>query len=82
MTWSGERRPWAVEVLAETISENNTAPPRYQVGLGDDIRNDGRSTAVTEFTSSPFTHLPTARGVGLARISGEVESIFKELVVA
>jgi hypothetical protein len=42
----------AVEVLAETISENYRASPRYRAGLRDDIRKDGRSIEVTEFTSS------------------------------
>ncbi len=42
----------AVEVLAETISENDPASTCYQAGLRDDIRKDGRSTAVTEFMSS------------------------------
>ena len=42
----------AVDVLAETISENYPASPRYQAGLRDDIRNDGRSIAATEITSS------------------------------
>ena len=41
-----------VEVLAGTISENNPASPRYQAGLRDDIRKNGRSITVTEFTSS------------------------------
>jgi len=37
------------------------------------------SIAVTEFTSA-FSHLPTAaRGIGLARISREVESVLKKL---
>jgi hypothetical protein len=41
-----------VEVLAETISENYCAFPRYQAGLRDEIKKDGRSIAVMEFTSS------------------------------
>jgi hypothetical protein len=43
-----------VEVLAETIGENDPASPRYQAGLRDDIRTrkDGRSIAATEITSS------------------------------
>ena len=63
----------AVEVLAETISENDPASTCYQAGLRDDIRKDGRSITVTEFTSSILgdsSHLPTARGIGLARTSG------------
>jgi hypothetical protein len=71
-------------VLAETISKNDPASPRHKAGLPDDIRKDGQSIAATEFTFSILA-LPTAapaRGIGLAalaRISGEVESIFKEL---
>ena len=42
----------AVEVLAETINGNDPASPRYQAGLRNDIRNDGGSITVTEFTSS------------------------------
>jgi hypothetical protein len=53
--------------------------PRHQAGLRDDITKDRRSIAVTEFTVQLSSHLPTARGIGLARISGDVESIFKEL---
>jgi hypothetical protein len=45
----------AVEVLAETISENDPASQRYQAGLHDDIKKDGCSIAVTEFTSSILT---------------------------
>jgi hypothetical protein len=56
----------AVEVLAET-----TASPRYQAGLRDDIRKDGRSIAVVEFTSSILAHtVPTTHGIGLARTAG------------
>lgn len=73
----------AVLVLAETISENDPASLRYRAaGLQVDIRKDGRSITVTEFTSSipAFSHLPTgARGIRLARISREMESILKEL---
>jgi hypothetical protein len=36
-----------VEVLAETITKNDSASPRRQAGLRDDIRKDGRSIAVT-----------------------------------
>jgi hypothetical protein len=56
--------------------------PRHQAGLRDDIRKDRRSIAVTELTRThgpASLHLPTARGIDLVRISGEVESIFKEL---
>jgi hypothetical protein len=53
--------------------------PRHQAGLRDDITKDRRSIAVTEFTVQLSSHLPTARGIGLARISGDVESIFKGL---
>jgi hypothetical protein len=42
----------AVEVLAKMISENDPASPRCQVGLRGHIRKDGRSIAVTGFTSS------------------------------
>ena len=75
----------AVEVFAETISENDPASSRYRVGLCDDIRKDGRFITVTEFTSSILgdsSHLPTARGIGLTRTSGEVESIVKGPVAA
>jgi hypothetical protein len=44
----------AMEVFSETISENDPASPpcspRYQAGLRDEIRKDGRSIALTEFT--------------------------------
>jgi len=48
----GGRDGGTVEVLAETISESDPTSPRYQAGLHDDIRNDGQSIPVTEFTSS------------------------------
>jgi hypothetical protein len=55
-TWPGARRPrrWKcyTEVLAETVSENDPASPRYQAGLRDDFGNDGQSISVTEFMSS------------------------------
>jgi hypothetical protein len=47
----------AVEVLAQTIRENDPASSRHQAGLRDDIKKDGRSIAVTEFTSSILAHL-------------------------
>jgi hypothetical protein len=69
--------------MREGEKANHPASPRYQAGLRDDIRKGGRSIAVTEFTFSILARtnsLPTARGIDLgARISGEVESIFKEL---
>ena len=40
LAWSTEAA--AVEVLAETISENDPASTCYQAGLRDDIRKDGR----------------------------------------
>jgi len=40
----------AADVLAETTGENDPASPRYQAGLRCDIRRDGRSISVTEFT--------------------------------
>jgi hypothetical protein len=67
-----------VEVLAETISENYRASPRYRAGLRDDIRKDGRSIEVTEFTSSILA--PTDRSWHRSRQSQArgVESIFKD----
>ena len=71
-----------MEVLAETISENDPASPRYQTSYAMSLgRTGGRSIAVMEFTSGILAPtVPTARGIGLARISesGEVESIVKE----
>jgi hypothetical protein len=49
---SADSEAAAVEVLTETIRENDPASSRYQAGLRDDIRKDARSIAVTEFTSS------------------------------
>jgi hypothetical protein len=78
----------AVEVFAEPFSGDcDPATPRYQIASGlchdDGMDGWGGSIAVmTEFTSvqCPLSHLPIgARGIGPARISGEVESIFKEL---
>lgn len=72
-----------MEVLAQTFSENDPASPRYQAGPGllDDIRKDGRYIAMMEFTSSILAHTDRSwhHRNGLARISREVESIFKEL---
>ena len=79
-----------MEVLAEPFSGDYyhyyPATPRYQIasGLHDDVGMEGRGSiaVMTEFTSvqCSLSHLPIgARGTGLARISGEVESIFKEL---
>jgi hypothetical protein len=59
-----------VEVLAETISENYHDSPRYRAGLRDDIREDGRSIEVTEFTSSILAPTDRSRGIGHVRISG------------
>ena len=74
----------AVEVLAETTSENDPASTRYRAGIRDDIRKDGRSIAVTEFTSSILA--PTSRSWHRSRqdLRGSrfVESIFKEPVAA
>jgi hypothetical protein len=72
---SAEAAALAVKVLAESIS-GMPVIPLSRAGLRDDFRKDGRSIAVTEFASS---HLSPARGIGLARISEEVESISKEL---
>ena len=36
----------AVEMLAETVSENDPASPRYQAGLHDDIRKESEGRAV------------------------------------
>jgi hypothetical protein len=73
----------AVLVLAETISENDPASPRYKAaGLRVDIRKHGGSIAVTD-SRPAFSCPPTAChggiGHGLARTSREVESTFKEL---
>jgi hypothetical protein len=46
----------AVEVLAETISENDLASPRYQAGLCDDIKKDGWSIAVIRNSGLAFLH--------------------------
>lgn len=63
----------AVELLAEIISENNPASPHCQAGLHDDIKKDGQSNPATDFTSSILAPtVPTAHGIGLARISGKV----------
>ncbi|KAI0286833.1 hypothetical protein BGY98DRAFT_929923 [Russula aff. rugulosa BPL654] len=59
--------PAAAEVLAETISENDPASPRYRDGLRD-IQKDGRSIEVTEFTSSILA--PTNRSWHRFRLSG------------
>jgi hypothetical protein len=74
MTRSGEAA--TMEVPAEAISDNDPASPRFQAGLREDIRKDGRSIAVTPRPVS--SHLLASRGIGLARIPGEVESVFKE----
>jgi hypothetical protein len=66
-------------VLAETVSENDSAPPRYQAGLHDDIRKDSEERAFSRGwrNSRPtFMLLPTTHSIGLAKISGDVESIF------
>ena len=79
----GSAEATAVEVLAETVGENDPASARYKAGLRDDIRKDGQSIAVAEFISTYlYTYQPPV--AGLARISGEVESIlyYKELCVA
>jgi hypothetical protein len=57
-----------VEVLADIISENRFASPRYQNVLCDDIRKDGRSIGVTDYQPLMASVSP-----------GEVESIFKGL---
>ena len=49
---SAESEAAAVEALEEAIRGNDSTPPRRKAGLRDDIRKDGRSIAVIEFTSS------------------------------
>ena len=49
----GSAEAAAVEVLAETVGENDPASARYQAGLRDDIiRKHRRSIAMAEFTST------------------------------
>ena len=55
----------AVEVLAETVGKNDPASARYQAGLRDHIKKDGRSIAVAEFTS---TYLVTCQDLRVTRI--------------
>jgi hypothetical protein len=70
----------AVEVLAETVNDNDPASRHCPAVLRDDIGKDGR---LDPGVHPAFLHLPlaTARAIGLARISlaGEVKSIYKGL---
>ena len=50
MDWHRSMR--VAEVLAAAIGEDDPASPRYQPGLRNDDRSDGRLIALTEFMSS------------------------------
>jgi hypothetical protein len=52
-------------------------PGRFGVPIR--AHSDRKSWNLRHGPAFSESHLPTARGIGLAKISGEVESIFEEL---